>query len=927
MSEHINKHDGLLERSSSPRELLSHWMEIGHRADIIDDARKALMTGKSVLLVGEEGVGKTRIIAELDSLFQSDETGSIKSLTSNEILAGSVYVGEWQSKLRAIMDESKKQNIVLHLIDLWAFPEAGSGSSTKNNFWEMLEPEIQKTNGVQIIAEASLETLDELGNIAGMLSNFEILKVPPYSNSAKQDILTGFAQERNIRFSDKLLEKLCTLAETFMPHLKGLKGSFKVIDSLRAHAKQSRAKGSEFLLEPSEHDVESVIMQLTGLPEFVVSSKSRLRANDIKRWFRERIIGQSQAIDALIETIALYKAGMKDPGKPIGTFMFVGPSGVGKTETAKALAEFLFGSADNMLRFDMSEFGQYGDVGSLIGSANDPARKARLLDPVRANPFQVILFDELEKASIGIHDVMLQLLDEGRVSPPTGSPVDFRHTIFIATSNAGAEAAARAVPGFGGPAVSGFDNDRALQEVENHFRPELLNRFQNIIPFRPLTRDQALMIAEIELKRILKREGLVNRDISVDIEPGVLKQIVDIGYDVKYGGRALQRAIQKKIVLPIALTLMERAPPDGSIIQVHLREGEVAVGLIRGEDDRPKEKPLRRAKSAMGERLSIDDIPIKIQEAETKIEILRSEAKIAELHAIVQEVDEERMAPGFWDDAKHAASRFAVQARYQDYVQSFHALQDDLHALSIAVKKVKSKWELEKWVRDFDRYEARCAQVRRQLVLMGEEMDYPALIRVTPLNDYSENIHILHQIYNDWAKSRKFDVELFCEPVLASEQLLMRVTGSFAYGYLRSEAGLHRVRSANAAASVFRVDVVMWDDVSSDEKFQEKSAVSQAISATSLLGRSLRSRIEVPEQNIVLQNAKSIYENNESLPLVIQSLKAVGPAHDGLVRTYELDPFLLHDPVGLPLAKKKVIGPELFHELLCARIDSRDNSV
>jgi len=921
MQEHTERFRGALKSASRPKDRLPYDTKFRFRDALEAELEQAIMAKESVLIVGEAGDGKTSLIASVDKKLRKSKSRKILSFSANEIQAGCVYVGEWQSKLAVILEEARKERAILHLVDIWNFLSAGTASNVKSSFWDMIQQDIKRANGVQVIGEVTPEVLDQLSALPNFMADFHVIKMPRLDEPEYHKILEQFAGRLGMKLERTALQKLNALVGTFLPQAKGLPGAFRTLEALKEDQKREHPPGKDQVLTPTEADVEATIVRLTRLPEFVVSSTARLKTSELKRWFRQRIIGQERAVDAVIETIALYKSGLNDPTKPIGSFLFVGPSGVGKTELAKALAEFLFGSAQKMLRFDLSEFAKYDSIDMLIGAPTGQKTKARLLDPLRSDPFQVILFDEVEKASISIHDVMLQLLDEGSVSPPNGAPVSFRQTIFIATTNAGAQAATKPTPGFGNPIDPEFDRDRALRELETHFRPELLNRFQHIVPFHPLTRDQILLIAELELKRVLKRQGLVNRDIAVDVSKDVLKHVVQVGYDVRYGGRALQRTIQKEIVLPIAITLMERGPSEGSIIQVYMREDDVAVGLIRGPEDSAKPAKRPNAKAASGNRLTIETLPKTIEQKREQIKDLREQAEINKMHAIIQDVDREREAPDFWDDARRASSRFALQSRFQDYVQSYHRLRDDLQALEATASGVSDKSGLQKWVRDFDRFETRFRTVQRELVAIGEALDYPALLSITPLTPQSENIELLYKMYADWARRQNFEIDLLCAPLRATDPVMMRIDGPYAYGYLQLERGVHRFRRKKSKSQVFKVGVAMWNDSEHADPLPRDAIISAALNQKSRLKQTVRSRVEVPKHQILLQNAKTIFENNEILPAVVSSLAESGPAQDDVVRTYDLDPFVYIDGKS---DTRSAINPDVLHHLLCARIDEDD---
>ena len=901
-----------------PQDSLSHRLEVQFRDDILERAMAELAKGRSLLFVGDIGAGKTAIVAALEARLSEAHGRQIRAFSSNQIQAGCIYIGQWQSKLYSILKDAAATKTVLYFHDVWNFPKAGTGLEVQSGFWDLIEPEVQRTGGIQLIGEMDPEGFEKLGANKRLLQNFLVLRVPPLSDDDIRHIVKSYAAELGLELTERVLNRISILCDSFMRSARGLRPQLEVVDALKEDL--DARGGEDSPLRPAEKDVESVVARLTGLPGFVISPTMIMRTTEIRQWFRERIIGQEQAVEAVIEAIALYKSGLHDPGKPVGTFFFIGPSGVGKTELAKALALFLFGSERRLLRFDLSEFAHYNSFEMLVGSPDNPDKEPRLLNPVRADPFQVILFDEVEKGHFNVQDIMLQLLDEGRVSPPRGQAVDFRSTIVIATSNVGAAAASKGVPGFGSPVAEGFDLDRARSEMEAHFRPEFLNRFQHIVHFRPLTKDQALRVAEIELQKILRREGIVNRDVAVDVDREVMKHLIAFGYDSRYGGRALQRIIQKNVVLPIALTLMERGPSPGSLLQIYLRDERIAVAVLEAEEDpQAREEERASVRLAGGAKLARDQLPEKLREVEERIAALGEAAGEARMRAIVAKIEEARGDHAFWQDAGQAAARLAEQSRYADYLQRIDRVRDDHHLLQRRLPDANYQADLDRWAYDYDRLVRLINRTYRQLVTLGETMDWPALLEISPTKAQAEDIRFLYRIYADWCEWHQFRVELLCEPVRAEEPVLMLIGGPFAYGYLKLEAGLHRVRHKKKNTGILRVDVAPWQEAAGLKK---RDMVSTVLRREGLLGGRLRSRVELPEEGIVLQNAKSIFENSDILGSVATTLQGRSRRTSRVVRRYDLDPFFIRDmSVDRDTGSKRAIGPELFHDLLCARID------
>jgi ATP-dependent Clp protease ATP-binding subunit ClpC len=885
-----------------------------YREHEIETVFAALSNKRSVLLVGPPGVGKTAVLHGIADRLGKETTTGLRRLTTAQMISGTRYLGEWQSKLTHLLAAAEQSNVVLNIVDVWNLPTTGITSQNTENFLDAMRPRLAEGR-VRLISEATPDQLQEMYRTPKFLSLFEIIRIEPLTGEQMREIVAHEAAHDELTLAADARERIFQLCETFSAADAGPGPALDLLRKVRDYRHQKLAVGEDAEITPPF--VEKVFAIHSGLPTFVVARNEHKSTAEIRDWFRARIIGQEAAIDAVVEMIAFYKARLHDKGKPVGSLLFVGPTGVGKTELARTLAEFFFGSERRMLRFDMSEFADYNSFEMLVGSQNpSPPRPARLIDPVRVQPFQVLLFDELEKAHRNVQDLFLQLLDEGRLTTPRGETVNFRNTIIIATSNVGALEGLTTAIGFGEKAEA-YDPDRALRAIETHFRPEFLNRFQHVVLFHPLTREQAVRIARIDLQSVLKREGIAGQNLIVDVHDEVIDHVLAVGFNPRYGARGIKREIRRQIILPIATLLMEQSLEPGTLIDVRIDGGRVRVRTADTPESTSAKAERAPVRVATGERLTREAIKERAAAARLACDKLIVDAELDWLRSQIETIDMLRTDQVFWRDPDEAVQVLAHQTHWLGIVSRVDRLDDFIKQLATSLEAPTTRTDLGHLANRLLQLESTLITARRELVTMGPDGHWDALVEIAPVGSGADARDFLFDLYGRWAKDRRLELVMLREPMAADEPIGLLLQGHFANGYLKGEAGYHRLRR-QGESSMARVTMAPLSNRPGRMEFGEQ----RALKATGQLGGKIRSRVAIPDAHLVLQNARTLSENRELARDIAPSWPRQQAPSPPTVRRYDLDPFLVRDHLmQSDFSRKDILGPEAFHDLLCARID------
>ncbi len=532
-------------------------------------------TSPSALLVGSSGVGKTSLVNELAIQLAEDRAppevagARVWFISGSRIIAGAKFLGEWQARCQEIVELIQRDRDVLFVGNLMELLSSGS-TKTGLNVAQFLLPAMQ-TGELSVIAEATPDALAQAQRRnPAFIRAFQKLPIPQLDQGHTIEILertaTSLAKEHKIQFTPGTIGAVLDVVARF-GDAEALPGSgLQLLDQMSRLAPKDKGEAK---VQPK--DAISAFSRSSGFPTALIDPGQLLDIERVRDFFQDRVMGQDPAMSLLCDLIMLLKAGLNDPEKPLGSFLFMGPTGVGKTETALTLAEYLFNDRKRLLRLDMSEFGYPGAALRLVEGDDG---EGELTKKIREQPFSVVLFDEVEKADGGVFDLLLQVLGEGRLTDGTGKTVRFTHTIVIMTSNLGAKK--KADLGFSGEAKPG-DDRRYLEAAERFFRPEFVNRIDHLVPFSPLDRPSIRRIAHRMLNSALKREGLARRGVQVQFSDSVIDHLVRSGFDPKYGARPMKRAVESSVTVPLARALMDWTDPLPSRLLLDVIDGQVKL--------------------------------------------------------------------------------------------------------------------------------------------------------------------------------------------------------------------------------------------------------------------------------------------------------------------------------------------------------------
>ncbi|QBP17815.1 ATP-dependent Clp protease ATP-binding subunit [Acetilactobacillus jinshanensis] len=607
-------------------------------------------TKNNPVLLGNPGVGKTAIAEGLAERIVNGDVPSdmahkrLMSLDMGSLVAGTKYRGEFENRLRHIINEIKTDGHVILFVDELHTLVGAGGAEGAIDASNILKPSLARGDFQLMGATTLAEYRKHIEPDAALERRFATITVKEPTKDQTFKILQGlrlkYEKFHHVNITDAALKTAVRLSTRYIPdrflpdkaidlmdeaaamirvnqrpnkvsknrrrYLKLAKAKETAIESqhfekaaqirnhqlalkdqMRLSEKKEKLakrdlKPGQYSLKETPDDIAKVVSEWTGVPVTRLTKSAKDRLLNLEKILHKRIIGQDEAVDSVSKAIRRARSGLKDPNRPIGSFMFLGPTGVGKTQLAKELAKTVFGSEKDLIRIDMGEYMEKYSTSRLIGSAPGYvgySQGGQLTDKVRTHPYSVVLFDEVEKANPDVFNVILQLLDEGYLTDTKGRKVDFRNTIIIMTSNLGATTLRDAKPvGFGNEKqkISYEDmSDTIKHQLKEHFRPEFINRIDDIIIFHSLTKPQIRKIVKLMASDLLKR--VIAKHIQIKMTPAAVNLIATKGYKPAYGARPIRRVLQNLVEDPLSDDLLSGKVASGDAVTIGARQGKITI--------------------------------------------------------------------------------------------------------------------------------------------------------------------------------------------------------------------------------------------------------------------------------------------------------------------------------------------------------------
>lgn len=774
----------------------------------------------SIVLVGETGVGKTALIRVLAYRLAADGWMVFEAAAA-DLMAGQSFIGQLEDRIKSVIGALRGKQV------LWIVPNfhdllwAGRHAQNPQGALDMLLPSIE-AGEIRVLGETTPASYERLIQAKPQLRTaFTKAVLPPSGSRETLELARRWAELR--QSGDTPLLSETTLREALQlagQYLNDRAAPGNLLHLLDSTVRRLTSAPTQVSVTIELEDLLVTLSQLSGLPLSILDERRGLDLTGLEAMFRRRVIGQPEAVQCLVERVAMIKAGVNDPSRPIGVFLFVGPTGTGKTEIAKTLASYLFGSPERMIRIDMSELQAPESLERILGGSAEGTAGVQgtaLVHAIRRQPFSVILLDEFEKAHPSVWDLFLQVFDDGRLTDRLGNVADLRHAVIIMTSNLGATLPYGATIGFSAD-HGGFAPAAVERAVAQTFRREFVNRIDRVVVFRPLGRAEMREILRKELDDALQRRGLRNRSWAVEWDASAIDFLLEKGFTPDLGARPLKRAVEQYLLAPLATTIVNHEVPEGDQFLLVRGAGDRLEVLFIDPDAPDEVIPEVRGASLPAELdvrqlvLEAGGAPEEVEVLEARYAALADRIESPEWHARKDEALAAMRAPGFWT----SDDRFATlgTAEYMDRIEV------GLETAGSLLRRLgqSNRGRRRHYPRDLVR---RLAQQIFLLDLahtaLADDLPRDAYLLVRASRDSGTDFARADEfagriggMYRAWAEKRRMRLEVLQEvhgEGPAPYGQLLAVSGFGAHSILHGESGLHVLETPQDEKSFNRVKV------------------------------------------------------------------------------------------------------------------------